>query len=240
VKIIRTFLFYFVLVLSYIIGTSITVVISIFDTPSNRAKKFQRSAHIWAKFLVFLSGIPLKVYGSENIPKNEPLIFASNHQGAADILILLACLPRGFTFIIKQELFKIPIFGWYLRQAGYIAVDRGTKRGAVDFFVEAVKRLKEGGSILIFPEGTRSPDGKLHEFKRGSLLLAFKAKVRIVPIAISGSFGIMPKKSRLINPVPVKVQIGKPISIDKYNNDSELANEDLHKTIKQMLQTCEP
>lgn len=234
-RVIRTVFFYLMLVLSFIIGTTLTILISLFDAPPIRAEKFQRSAHIWAKFLAFVSGIPVKVFGLENVPKNESVIFASNHQGAADILILLACLPVTFTFIIKKELFNVPIFGWYLKQAGYVSVDRGTGRGAMDMFADAVKKLKSGSNILVFPEGTRSHDGRLQEFKRGSLLLAFKAKVRIVPVAISGSHNILPKKSYLINQAPVKVQIGEPISVNKYNNDSDRANDELYLAIKNML-----
>ena len=232
---IRTIWFYFILVLSFFFGTSLVLLFSIFGSEEQKTIKFQKAAHIWAKFMVWVSRIPVTASGLENLPENEPLILASNHQGAADILILLSCIPLRFTFIVKKELFSVPIFGWYLKKAGYVGVDRGTKRGAVTLFIEASKRLKAGDHILVFPEGARSPDGKLHEFKRGSLLLAFKSKVRVVPIAISGSFEIMPIKTHFINPFPVKVKIAKPMDLGKYNNDSNLANEDLYRIIEEML-----
>lgn len=234
-KLLRTVFFYFMLVTTFFIGTTATILFSVFDTEDARAKRFQRSAKTWARLLAFISGIPVRVEGIENVPKNEAVILASNHQGAADILILLACLPTTFVFIIKKELFKVPIFGWYLKQAGYVPVDRGTRRGAVEMFIDAEKKLKSGNSILIFPEGTRSPDGNLQEFKRGSLLLAFRAKARVLPIAISGSFNIMPKKSFVINKIPVKLNIGKPISLGQYGDDYNNANDDLYKIIKGML-----
>lgn len=234
-RIIRTIIFYILLVLSFFVGSAIAALTSIFDTQAVRAVKFQNIAHNWAKFMAIVSGIPSKIYGLENLPKNETLILASNHQGAADILILLARIPVRFTFIVKKELLAVPFFGWYLKKAGYVGVDRGSRRGAVEMFSQALKRLKEGDNILIFPEGTRSPDGMLQEFKRGSLLLAFKAGIRVLPIAITGSFDIMPKKSYILNPVPVKIKIGMPMSLGKYNNDSNSASEDLHKIIQEML-----
>lgn len=234
-KAIKTGIFYAALLVSFFAGTFLSIVLSIFSSPEKRIIRFQKTAHIWAKFLAFISGIPVTINGLENLPKNEAVIFASNHQGAADILILLACIPVRFTFIVKKELLEVPFFGWYLKNAGYVGVDRGSRRGAIQMFSNAADRLKAGDNILIFPEGTRSPDGTLQEFKRGSLLLAFKAKVRIVPIAISGSFNIMRKKSYVINPTPIKMNIGKPISLEKYGNDSDAANDDLRNIIQGML-----
>ncbi|MFA6430977.1 MAG: lysophospholipid acyltransferase family protein [Candidatus Margulisiibacteriota bacterium] len=234
-KFIRTLFFYLLLLITFFLGTAWAILFSLFSSPSNRIKNFQKVAKQWGNLLVWISGIPLSVRGIENLPKNESVIYASNHQGAADILILLAVLPENFTFIIKKELFDIPLFGWYLRAAGYISIDRGSRRGAVEMINNSIKRLKEGGSILVFPEGTRSPDGKLQEFKRGSLLLAYKAGVRVVPIAIDGSYYILPKKSRLINPVPVKVSIGEPFSLDKFEGDYNKANDELYKIIEKML-----
>jgi 1-acyl-sn-glycerol-3-phosphate acyltransferase len=102
-------------------------------------------------------------------------------------------------------------------------------------FSQAEEALKSGDSILIFPEGTRSRDGKLQPFKRGSLLLAFKAKVRVVPVAISGSFHILPAKSIFYNIVPVSLKIGQPISLLKYGTAYEKALEDIHGVIQQMI-----
>jgi len=233
VKIARSIFFYLIVGLSFAIGTLITIPIAWFSR--NKVRTYRFSARVWSKFLAFLSGIPVKIEGLDNVPKNEALVIVSNHQGAADIMILLAYLPAYFRFVIKKELFKIPFFGWYLRKAGYVSVERGAGEKAHRMFSEAEAVLKSGDNILIFPEGTRSRTGELQPFKRGSLLLAFRAKVRVLPVAIQGSFNILPPKSIFYNIVPVKVKIGKPVSLEKYGSNYEKALEDIHETIKDML-----
>lgn len=230
---VRSFIFYAIAVLSFFIGTAITIVLSWFS--KNKEHVYLRSARIWAKFLAFISLIPVKVEGLSNIPQNEPVIMVSNHQGAMDILLLLAYLPVYFRFIIKKELFKVPFFGWYLKKAGYLSVDRGVGEKAHKMFSQAENVLKTGKNILIFPEGTRTLTGQIQPFKRGSLLLAFKAKVRVVPIAVSGSFNIMPPKSVIFRLVPVTIKIGKPVSLEKYGSNYEKALEEIHDQIKNML-----
>ncbi|OGC06874.1 hypothetical protein A2230_07490 [candidate division WOR-1 bacterium RIFOXYA2_FULL_36_21] len=234
-KFLRTIFLFFTVFLTFFVGTGITLFSSFFTSSPKKRKTFQRSAAIWSRLLIWLSGVPVHVTGRENIPRGEPLIFVSNHQGAIDILILLAVLPVGFRFIIKEELFKIPFFGWYLRRCGYIPVDRGTRKGALNMFLMSREALASKDSILIFPEGTRSPDGTLKEFKRGSMLLAIKNKVRVLPIAISGSFEIMPKHSMVIHSVPVTLKIGKPISLEEYGKDPDRANEEVYRIIESML-----
>ena len=234
-RLVRSLFFYLTAVLGFFIGTALTILIALPARPERKLKIFQDSALIWSRLLAFISGVPVKVQGLENLKKDEPVVIVSNHQGAADILILLAYLPVYFRFIIKKELFKVPFFGWYLKKAGYISVDRGVGEKAHRMFSEAQEALRSGDSILIFPEGTRSRDGKLQPFKRGSLLLAFKAKVSVVPVAISGSFHILPAKSIFYNPVPVSLKIGKPISLLKYGSAYEKALEDIHGVIQQML-----
>lgn len=229
----RTVFFYIIVVLSYIIGSSITFICCFFC--KDKIRPFQIAARIWSKCLLFCAGINVDVIGAKNVPKKEPLIYVSNHQGSPDILIFLANLPALFRFIIKKELFKIPLFGWYLRKAGYISVERGVGHKAHGFFSKAIKVLRSGENLLVFPEGTRTRTGKLGSFKRGSLLLAFKAKVRVVPVAISGSYFIQPHGSLLIKPTRVKVSIGKPVSLEKYGTKYEKALEDIRSTIEEML-----
>ncbi|KAF0133274.1 MAG: 1-acyl-sn-glycerol-3-phosphate acyltransferase [Candidatus Saganbacteria bacterium] len=230
-EIIRSILFYLFVALSFIFGTLLTVIIALFE--KNQTKSFQRSAKIWAKLLAFLSGIPVSIEG--DILKNEAFILASNHQSYADVLLLLAYLPAHFRFIIKKELFKIPFFGWYLKKAGFISVDRGSSEKAHKLFSEAQDIIKSGENILIFPEGTRSNDGQLQPFKRGALLLAFKSKVKVIPIAISGSFNILPPKSLFFRVVPVKLKIGEPVSLERFGSKFEEAADYIHTQIKNML-----
>ncbi|MBN3033055.1 MAG: 1-acyl-sn-glycerol-3-phosphate acyltransferase [Candidatus Saganbacteria bacterium] len=204
------FLFLLVLV-SFFVGTAITLCFVPFVRP--RTRLFQLAAHYWARLIGFCSGIKVETSGLDNIPLNRPLILVANHQGAADIPVLLGYLPVRFRFAIKKELFRVPIFGWYMRQAGYFPIDRQMILAAYKTVEKIVEIVRAGESVMVFPEGTRSPDGSLGKFKRGSLMAALKSGAPVVPIAISGSYDIMPKGTYLINPSKVRLAVGKPIYI---------------------------
>jgi 1-acyl-sn-glycerol-3-phosphate acyltransferase len=146
----------------------------------------------------------------ESIEPGAAYVFASNHASALDILALLAVLPTNFRWIAKKELFSLPIFGPSLKAAGYIAIDRSDRRSALQALLAASERIKNGASVVIFPEGTRSLDGKLLPFKPGGLMLAQRSGRPVVPVAILGSNQALPAKQLLINPGPIHVKIGKP------------------------------
>ncbi|MFH1710386.1 MAG: lysophospholipid acyltransferase family protein [bacterium] len=213
-KLIHTLMFYFVAVASFIVGTLLTIPFAI--AAREHHKPFQLSARAWAKMLMLISGARTTVSGLDNIPKDGGLIFASNHQGAFDILIHLAYLPRYFRFVAKSELFKIPFFGWYMSLAGYVPIEREVSASAHRTIGSVADVLSKGDCILMFPEGTRSKTGELGPFKRGSLMAAFSSGAAVVPVAISGSYKMMPKKTYLINVVPVEIKFGRPISFKKY------------------------
>jgi 1-acyl-sn-glycerol-3-phosphate acyltransferase len=227
-----TLFFYLLTVVSYLIGTTITL----FFIPFARSKTrpFQFAAHIWARFLALFSGIRVTAAGLENIPRDRPVIFAANHQGAADILIVLAYLPVGFRFAIKKELFQIPVFGWYLKRAGYFSIDRQLVLSAYRTVETIIEIIKAGESVLIFPEGTRTRTGELGNFRRGSLLAALKSGAPIVPVAISGSYNIMPRGTWLIHPAQVKLSVGKPIEI-KTEADYDSKVQEVRDSIASML-----
>ncbi len=202
-------------------------------------ESFHRISKFWFKNVVIpVSGIKVEVSGLGNIPK-EAVIFASNHQSAADIGILLDYIPGSFKFIVKKEYFKVPIFGWYTALAGHLPVDREEGSEANKTLERAKAILKQGKSIMIFPEGTRSRDGKLGPFKRGSLKLAFETGRPIVPIAISGSYKILRSGSLLINAGTVTMKIGEPMNFavkDKISKqDYQEALDKVRNTIAAML-----
>lgn len=213
-KIVHTFVFYVIAVTTFIIGTLLTIPFAIVIREHH--KVFHFSARHWARFLIFVSGARVKVSGTVNIPKEGGVIFASNHQGALDILIHLAYLPRYFRFVAKSGLFKIPLFGWYMSLAGYVPIEREVSSSAHRTIGSVADVLRKGDCVLIFPEGTRSKTGELGPFKRGSLMAAFSSGAAVIPVAISGSYKMMPKKSYLINIVPVSVKFGPEISFNKY------------------------
>jgi 1-acyl-sn-glycerol-3-phosphate acyltransferase len=211
IRLLHTLLLYLYTVVSFFAGCA--VIFCFYPFARNKHRLFQNAAHFWAKTVTFMSGIKLKVRGLENIPKNQPLIIVANHQGAADIPVLLGNIPVCFRFAVKKELFGLPVFGWYLRQAGYFPIDRALILSAYKMVEKIIEILKTGESVMIFPEGTRSRDGSLGEFKRGSLMAALKAGVPILPVAIDGSYNIMPRGTWLVRPTKVTLGIGKPILI---------------------------
>lgn len=171
----------------------------------------------WAKTILWVCGIRLRVNGLENINPGRPYIFVSNHMSYFDIFALLAVLPLDFKFILKKELMHIPLFGWAVRRAQHISIDRKNPREAVTGMNAAVSRIKSGTSVLIFPEGTRS-DGHLLPFKRGGFQqLVLKSGCDIIPVAIENSQNIVPRKSKRINKGTIFIEIGRPISVQGYS-----------------------
>jgi len=232
-RIIHSLFFYFLTGLSFVIGTTLTLLLVPFS--KSKARSFQTAAHLWARFLALFSGVRVKVSGLKSIPQDRPVIFAANHQGMSDILIALAFLPVGFRFAIKNELFKVPFFGWYLKMAGYFSIDRKMVLSAYRTVDKIVEIVKEGESVLLFPEGTRTKTGEIGKLKRGSLLAALKSGAPIIPVAISGSYNILPRGSWVIRPHPVKVGVGKPIYI-RSEADYESKVKEVREAISKMLQ----
>jgi 1-acyl-sn-glycerol-3-phosphate acyltransferase len=175
--------------------------------------------NMWARSLAFIAGVKVEVAGLENIPPTGPVIFACNHESAWDILVIFRVIPRNARFVAKRELFLIPVFGWYLWLAGYIKVDRGNRRRAVASLEKAARKVKAGTSLWVFPEGTRSRDGRIHAFKKGPFVLAIQAGVPIIPMAIVGSRAITPKEEMVLTPGTVKVGVGQPIHPESLGND---------------------
>lgn len=138
----------------------------------------------------------------------------ANHQGAFDIFALLAYLPVNFKWVAREEIFRIPILGWAMAAAGYISIDRKGKKKAMESVERAVAKIRDGASVLVFPEGTRSPDGEIHPFKRGGFTLAVKAGVPIIPISIRGSRNVLPRSSLRVRPGRIEIIVGKHVRTD--------------------------
>jgi len=202
------------------LGIAITSFMSfwavIFSIIPNSENRIHRIANLWAKILLMITNTKVEVIGKENIPLNRPQIFMANHQSDFDILIALGHLPGQFRWIAKKELFNIPIFGAAMKNAGYIEIDRNNRERAMQSLDEAALRIREGKSVITFPEGTRSRDGEIKPFKQGTFHLAIKSGVPIVPISIVGSGQIMPKRSLKVTPGRVKLIIDKPIEVKGY------------------------
>ncbi len=172
---------------------SLLAMVSTIFSPSGQAQ--HRCARFWGRFILWVCGVRLSARGLEHIPAQGPFILMSNHQSNMDIPILLTALPVQFRFLAKESLFRIPFLGWYLRRCRHIPIHRKEPRKAVRSLREAAEKIRGGVPVLVFPEGTRSSDGELQEFKKGGFLLATFAGVPIIPLAIEGSCRILPRGS---------------------------------------------
>lgn len=191
-----------------------SVVFSMFPDADNKIHKI---ANLWAKILLLICNTKVKVIGEENLLHGKPQIFMANHQSDFDILIALAYIPVQFRWIVKKDLFSIPIFGAAMRNAGYIEIDRDNRDKIIQGIDEAALRIQKGKSMMTFPEGTRSRDGEIKSFKQGVFYLAIKSGVPIVPVSIIGSGQIMPKRSMRIKPGQITLVIGKPIAVNNFD-----------------------
>jgi 1-acyl-sn-glycerol-3-phosphate acyltransferase len=180
-------------------------------------------ARLWARLMLALNRVKVTVVGAENIP-DGPVIFMSNHQSNFDILSLLAAMPRQFYWVAKKELFDIPVFGHSMRRSGYIPLDRGDGRKALQSLDAAAATIHQGKSVVLFPEGTRTPDGNLLPFKRGGFILARKAAVPVIPVTINGSGRINPANQIMLYSGNITIILHPPIVVPPELRRSETEN----------------
>jgi 1-acyl-sn-glycerol-3-phosphate acyltransferase len=182
--------------------------------------KFYDAAKIWSTKLLKKAKVSFKIK-SYNYDKNKSYIIVANHSSYLDIPILLSSLDIPFVIMYKRELEKIPLFGEGLRLSPFISVDRSNPRDAVKSLASAVNLLSNNISVLIFPEGTRSVDGNLGEFKKGATRIAYKSKSSILPVRITNSNELMKKDSLFIKQGEVLLDIKEEIKFEDYTNIKE-------------------
>ena len=168
----------------------------------------------WSRQLLRIGGLPITVKGLEHIERGKSYVVCVNHQSLVDIPVLFAALPIPIRFMAKKSLFYIPIFGWSLYAAGFVPVDRNGGKKAREALRRAAMRIRDGRSVTVFPEGTRSPDGKIHEFKAGAFILAIESGAPILPVVIRGTFEAAPKSTICVWPHPVEVSVCEPIQTE--------------------------
>jgi 1-acyl-sn-glycerol-3-phosphate acyltransferase len=191
----------------------------------------------WARILLRTCGVSIEVRGAQNIPADPPYIIMSTHNSHFDIPVLMKEVPRQFRIVAKRELFKIPVFGWILSAAGYVNVNREDKEQAFASLDRATEKVKTGMPLLIFPEGTRSPDGSLGPFKKGGFVLAINAGAPIVPVVVDGTFQILPKATWRVSPGRVTVTFGRPIEASMHSfEDKEMLIDEVRGAISGMLE----
>jgi len=172
-------------------------------------------AKIWGRINVLIFTVRYDIEGMEKIDPSKNYVFMGNHQSYIDIFLLLAIINKKMLFMAKEELFKIPVFGFGIRALGIIPINRGESRDALKSLFEAAKKIQEGYSVLLFPEGTRSSDGEMLPFKRGAFVLAVRTGHEIAPFVLEGTERALAKGSFLANPFQkVKVRFLEPVSPD--------------------------
>jgi 1-acyl-sn-glycerol-3-phosphate acyltransferase len=193
---------------------------------------------LWGHWILFCSGVRVKVRGRENIVREGPQIFFCNHNSYFDVFTLLSHLPAQYRWLAREELFHLPLFGTSMHKAGYVPINRSNSREAYRSVVAAADRVKNGTSLAIFPEGTRSPDGRLQPFKTGGSILAIKAQVPVVPVAILGTDRILPKGTFRLGPGRrVEIRIGQAIPTEGlHTRDKMQLTEQVRDRIKELLE----
>jgi len=229
-KLITALTFPIVLPLSFMLCSPFAIAASLV-TGSGRPS--HRVARVWASIVLAAAGIRVKTRILEYPPAGRPVIFACNHGSLMDIPILYKALPVEFRFLVKKELFRIPLLGFAMKTAGYIPIDRSGGRAAVKSMKEAAARLREGASIVVFPEGTRTLDGRLQEYKEGGFMLAVKSGCPVVPVAIRGSFDILKKGSFIARPGEVEVIVGRPIEV---SGDTGMGRKEITRLAHQQVE----
>jgi 1-acyl-sn-glycerol-3-phosphate acyltransferase len=201
------------IVLATIFLGSISLLVSIFDSSG---RKQAALAVVWSRVLLAVSGVKVKVEGLEKISENGSYVFVANHLSYMDTPVVLANIPVHFRFLAKRGLFRIPFLGWHLSRAGHISVPREDARAAVKTMAAAAQIVRERRvSLLIFPEGGRTRDGKLGEFKEGAAYIAIRAGVPLVPIGLKGTREVLPFGSSHIRGGHVTMRIGDPLPTDQ-------------------------
>lgn len=206
--------FSLIALLSLLIGPLI-LLFAPFDRKGKIAYGFSR---LWSWGVLRIGGIRLRVQGLEHLDSSRQYIFMANHQSNIDIPALIQSLPKfQLRWIAKKELLLVPVFGWALWASRHIIVDRANRLKAMLSFRKAKEKIKDGISVVVFPEGTRSPGGELLPFKRGGFILAFMTKTMIAPITINGSRVILPKGDWRLRGGEIEVIVSRPISLEEYH-----------------------
>jgi 1-acyl-sn-glycerol-3-phosphate acyltransferase len=189
---------------------------------------------MWSPAGLRLAGVRLEIETLAPLPEG-PAIYASNHESALDPWALFVAIPRSVRFLAKAELFRIPVLGRYLRLARFVPVDRRNRARAIAALKAAADIVRGGTSLVVFPEGTRSTDGRVHAFKKGPFVLAEEARVPVVPVAISGASAVVPKDRLRIRPGTIRVAIGPAVDPADFPGKGDLLREVRRRVAEQHL-----
>jgi 1-acyl-sn-glycerol-3-phosphate acyltransferase len=189
-------------------------------------------ARYWSRCLLAVCGVRVRVLGRENLEPGRAFVFVANHQSYVDIPVLFGYLPAEFRILAKASLFHLPFLGWHLRRSGHMPVARDNPARAARSFLEAAGHVRRGTPVFIFPEGGRSKDNRLGEFKSGAFLLAIKAEAAVVPVTITGTRAVLPIHSWHLRPGRVHLILHAPIPTAGMTSAS---SEDLAARVREVI-----
>jgi 1-acyl-sn-glycerol-3-phosphate acyltransferase len=194
----------------------VTVVLGVISIPvslfGEKTRILHNFARFWSDLIMKTILSPTTVTGLDKIDTSKPMVYAANHASALDIPVLYVNLPFQFRIVFKKELLVYPIVGWHLKRSGQICINQQNPAGSIGSIRSAVKSLKGGMPLVIFPEGGRSPDGEMMPFLPGAFFIALKAQVDVVPVALVGTYELLPMDTYHIRPRPIEMRVGQPIS----------------------------
>jgi 1-acyl-sn-glycerol-3-phosphate acyltransferase len=226
----------FVLIPLMAIATAFFGCISLVCGLWDRSGKQQHiCARLWAATLLRISLSPVQIIGAEKLKHHEVAVYASNHMSYMDTPVLFAKLPFQFRILAKHALWKIPFVGWYLRRSGQVPIDSGSARSAVAGLLRGVAALKAGMPLVLFPEGARSTNGHLKTAAPGCAFMAIRAGVPLIPLALIGTYELLPIHVYALRPRPLMIIVGDPIPTEGLTTkDAEALTERLYSEISKM------
>lgn len=224
----------------FAVATLLTSVITVVGCALSSGKKSADfwsywPAHYWSRFCCVIAGVRVKVVGRENIDPDKSYVFTANHQGAFDIWSIYGYLNHNFKWLMKKELQSMPFAGWACMKSGQVFVDDSNVASIRHTIQDAEQKLKDGMSLVIFPEGSRSWDGKMIPFKRGAFMLAAEFRLPVVPITIDGSFKAMPRFTYNVWPAKITLTIHQPILPGENGFNTKLLMTQCHDAIESAL-----
>jgi 1-acyl-sn-glycerol-3-phosphate acyltransferase len=216
-----------------------TIVLGIVSIPASLFGEKSRILHSFARFWSWLIMktilSPVKVTRLDKIDTSKAHVYAVTHASALDIPVLYVYLPFQFRILFKKELLSYPIVGWHLRRSGQVCIDQQKPTRSIAHIRSAVKSLQSGMPLVIFPEGGRTPDGEIKPFMPGAFYLAIKAQVDIVPIALVGTYELLPMNTYHIKSRPLEMRVGEPITTTGYSlHGMEALSEKVHRAMEDL------
>lgn len=227
-------IFFLFLIVNTLAFSIVAIVLSIFV--NQKISGYCGTA--WARLNSFFTPMVVSVSGMETINKNTSYIIVPNHQSYYDIFVMYGWLGKYIRWVMKQELRKVPVFGFCCDKMGHIYIDRSSTQAAIDSLNNAKKTLSDGSSIIMFPEGTRSATGELAPFKKGAFRMAFDLGLPLLPVTIMGTKDVLPTQSLNLFPGKVKMIVHQPVDISNYSIDTiEQLMSDVRAIIEEPLKS---